>query len=375
MRADGCVLHLRSSAGLYGAEYVILGLQPELALRGIESTLLCLDNQYLAQQPLWRKAQALGIRSERVPCRGRFDFAAVAALRALLRRHPRALLHVHDYKSALIAWLARGRADVPIIATSHGQFSSTTRLRFYHLLELSMMRRFERVCIVAAEMQPLLVRAGVRAANIRLIENGVDTRRFSTAAPPLARADFGIADDCFVFGSAMRLNEQKNPLGLIEAFARVAADEPRVALIIAGDGPMRDAVKVRAAELHCSARVHLIGARDELERFYNMLDAFVLPSLYEGLPLALLEAMAAQRRIVATDVGQVAQVLDGTGTVPVPAADCVALARAMRAAMSTAQDGAALRRRVQERYSVQRMADAYAGVYREVWGRHERAAA
>ena len=375
MKSDYHVLHLRSSAGLYGAEYVILGLLPELAQRGVGSTLLCLDNQYLQQQPLWSRAQALGLPAARLPCRGRFDFATVVALRAMLREHPRALLHVHDYKSALTAWLARGRAPVPIVATSHGQFSSTTWLHLYHLLELSMMRRFERVCIVSAEMRPLLVRAGVREPNIRLIENGIDTRRFAPEAAPLARRDFDIEPGTFVFGAAMRLTEQKNPLGLIEAFARVAALAPDVALVIAGEGPMRDALKVRAAELGCSHRLRLIGARDDLERFYTMLDAFVLPSLYEGLPLALLEAMAAGVPIVATDVGEVRAVLDGFDGTIVPPADCVALADAMRNAMHQPRAGEALRRRVTERYSVQRMADDYSALYQDVWGRHARAAA
>jgi len=375
MKSEYHVLHLRSSAGLYGAEYVILGLLPELAQRGIDSTLLCLDNQYLDEQPLYTRARALGLPAERLPCRGRFDFATVAALRERLRTHPKPLLHVHDYKSALTAWLARGRAHVPIVATSHGQFSSTTWLHLYHLLELSMMRRFERVCIVSAEMRPLLSRAGVREANIVLIENGIDTRRFSPGAPPLARRDFDIDDGSFVFGAAMRLTEQKNPLGLIEAFARVAEATPRAMLVIAGDGPLREAVKVRAAELGLSNRLRLIGARDDLERFYTMLDAFVLPSLYEGLPLALLEAMAAGRPIVATDVGEVGAVLDGSEGTLVPPADCVALAGAMQRAMTRTQSGDALRARVVERYSVQRMADDYAAVYQDVWGRHARIAA
>jgi len=369
------VLHLRSSAGLYGAEYVILGMLPELAWQGIDCTLLCLDNQYLQMQPLWIRAQAQGIDSERLPCRGRFDFATVVALRARLRRQPNTLLHVHDYKSALTAWLARGRRHVPIVATSHGQFSSTARLHLYHLLELSMMRRFDRVCIVSEEMRPLLIRAGVREANLRLIENGIDTHRFTPLAPPLTRADFGIDDDAFLFGCAMRLTEQKNPLGLIEAFARVAGGQRNCALAIAGDGPLRDAVKVRAAELGCSQRVHLIGVRDDLQRFYATLDAFVLPSLYEGLPLALLEAMAAGRRIVATAVGEVGSVLRGTDAAIVPPDDRNALTSAMRAAMDAPVPSAAQRQRVIDRYSVQRMASDYAQVYNDVWNRHARAAA
>jgi glycosyltransferase involved in cell wall biosynthesis len=374
MEADPHVYHLRSSAGLYGAEYMILGLMPALARAGIGSTLLCLDNPYFDEQELHTRAHALGLPAVRVPCRGRFDFASVQALRAILARDPRAVLHVHDYKSAAYAWLARGR--IPVVATWHGQFSSTPSLHIYHLVESRLMRRFERVCIVAEEMRAGLVRAGVPEDNIRLIENGIDTDRFRPDARPLARRDFAIDDDALVYGAAMRLTAQKNPLGLIEAFALVAARSPRAVLAIAGDGPLRGAALARAAALGIAGRVRLLGARQDLERFYPIIDVFVLSSLYEGLPLALLEAMAAQRRIVATRVGHVAEVVGDLPVDLVAPGDARVLADAMLGAPvgRTAADES-LRRRVVERYSTARMAADHALVYREVISRHERAAA
>jgi glycosyltransferase involved in cell wall biosynthesis len=375
VRTDLHVFHVRSSAGLYGAEYVILGLVPALERLGIGSTLLCLDNQYLELQPLHAKARALGLPAVRIPCRGRFDLATIGALRSALAKQPNALLHVHDYKSALNAWIARGRGRMPIVATGHGQFSSTARLHLYHRLELSLMRRFERVCMVSAEMRPLLATAGVRDNAIRLIENGIDTDRFSPGVVAFPRAEFGIADNAVVFGSAMRLTAQKNVPGLIDAFAQLAREVAEAVLVIAGEGELRDAANARAAALGIADRVRLIGAREEMPRFYAMLDVFVLPSLYEGLPLALLEAMSMARRVVATRTGQVADVLDGLPAELVAAGDPVALAEAMRSAMSNPVDTARLRERVVQRYSLARMADAYAGVYRDVWREHERAAA
>jgi glycosyltransferase involved in cell wall biosynthesis len=375
MRTDLHVLHVRSSAGLYGAEHVILGLVPALERLGIGSTLLCLDNQYLEQQPLHAKACALGLPAVRIPCRGRFDLATISALRSALAKQPNALLHVHDYKSALNAWIARGRGRTPIVATGHGQFSSTARLHLYHRLELSLMRRFDRVCMVSDEMRPLLVAAGVRDNAIRLIENGIDTDRFSPDVVPFPRAGFGIAGNAVVFGSAMRLTAQKNVPGLIDAFAQVARDIPAAVLVIAGEGELREAANARAAALDIAERVRLIGAREEMPRFYAMLDVFVLPSLYEGLPLALLEAMSMARTVVATRTGQVADVLEGLPAELVPAGDPVALAEAMRRAMSNPSDTSRLRERVVGRYSLATMADAYAGLYREVWRERERAAA
>jgi glycosyltransferase involved in cell wall biosynthesis len=375
MHTDPHVLHVRSSAGLYGAEYVILGLVPALAGFGIGSTVLCLDNPHLREQPLYEKARALGLPAERVPCRGRFDFAAVQALRRAIATHADVVLHVHDYKSAVYAWFARGSRRVPIVATAHGQFSFTPSLALYHRVELRLMRRFDRVCTVAADMRPALERAGVPRANICLIENGIDTARFAPDATPLARADFGIADDAIVFGTAMRLTEQKNPLGLIAAFAQVATRLPQAVLVVAGAGALRDAMLARATELGVAARVRLVGNVAEAARFYTMLDVFVLPSLYEGLPLALLEAMAAQCRIVAARVGQIPQVLADLGVELVAPGEDAAFAQAMIAAAAERSSTEGLRQRVVERYSVARMAGEYAQVYEEARSRHGRLAA
>jgi glycosyltransferase involved in cell wall biosynthesis len=372
MRADFEVLHLRSSAGLYGAEYVILGMVPELNRIGIPSRLLSMDNQHFAEQPLFARAQAMGVPAERVPCRGRFDFTTLRSLRDTLRHQRNAILHVHDYKSAFHAWLARGRGSTPIVATSHGHFPTTANLRLYNRLELALMRRFEHICVVSKDMLPVLAKAGVDEKKTQLIENGIDTQRFNAQTPPLARSDFGIADDAVVFGTAMRLTEQKNPLGLIDAFAKVTARLPNAVLVIAGDGPLRDAVTERARERFVADRVHLIGARNDLERFYPMLDVFVLPSHYEGLPLALLEAMACERSIVATAVGQVPAVLEGTDAAVVMPGDTQSFASAMYDAIRQPRRDA-LRARVVERYSVANMTQQYASAYREIWSEHGRA--
>lgn len=375
MRADYEVLHLRSSAGLYGAEYVVLGLVTALAGLGIGGRLLCLDNQHLVEQPLWRRAEALGVPAQRLRCRARLDLGSVRALRTLLADSPRAILHVHDYKSAVYAWLARRRARPRIVATTHGQFADSARLRLYQGLETLLLPRFEAVCLVSARMQADLRLRGA-APRVHLIENGIDTTRFRADVAPLTRAGLAIPNDAIVFGTSMRLAEQKNPLGLVDAFARVLAVEPRALLAIAGDGPLRAALEQRVSALGIGARVRLLGARDDVERFYPLLDVFVLASHYEGLPLALLEAMAAERPIVATAVGQVPTVLAGVPAECVPADDGAALAAAMRRTLGRLGPQPQLRQRVLERYSLARMANDYALVYDSVWrGSHGNACA
>ena len=363
MAADFEVLHLRSSAGLYGAEHMVLGLVPALAALGIGGRLLCLDNPYMAEPLLWRRATALGVPAERVGCRARLDHACVRHLRNLLAAHPRAILHVHDYKSAAYAWLARLGRPGHTVATAHGQFPGGWRMRAYHWLERRLQRRFDALCLVSATM------AGDygRGTRTRLIENGIDTTRFAPGQPPLDRASLAIPGDARVIGASMRLAAQKDPLGLIDAFSRIHADEPHALLVIVGDGPLRGALQQRAAELGIATRVRMPGARDDPERFYPLCDVFVLPSRYEGLPLALLEAMSMARPVVATRVGQVPAVLSGLEAECVEPGDADALAAAMRRALHGPATRPEYRQRVIERFSLERMARDYAAVYEAVW--------
>ncbi|HEX5960458.1 MAG TPA: glycosyltransferase [Rhodanobacteraceae bacterium] len=371
MRADPHILHVFSSAGLYGAEHAVLGLIRALADAGIQGTLACIDNPHLEEQPLYERARVLGIPAERIPCSGRLDGATIRALRAMLARHPCPLLHVHGYKSAFYALRARRSfPGAPIVATVHGWVTNTRSLWLYRLLELHMLRHVQGVCIVAEGMRQPLLDAGIRSGRIRLIENGIDTARFRADGPAATRAEFGIPDPAFVFGGVMRLSSEKNPLGLLEAFAQVARAGPTAWLVLAGDGPQRAELERRARDLGIAGRVCLLGARNDPERLYPLFDCFVLPSLTEGLPLALLEAMACERPVIASRVGQVAAVLEGLPATLVPAGDSQLLAGAMQNALRVRQTAAPLRQRVRAGYSVERMARDYAEVYRGLGNRH-----
>lgn len=365
MPAEPHILHVFSSAGVYGAEHAVLGLIPALAGLGIDSTLACIDNPRLSEQPLYERARALGITAVRIPCAGRLDSATTRALRAQITQHPRTVLHVHGYKSAFYALRARhAHPDIPIVSTLHGWITNTRALWFYQMLELRMLRRVQSICIVAESMRRPLCDAGIPAAHIRLIENGIDTTRFRTDVPTLSREELGIPPDAFVFGGVMRLSAEKNPLGLLAAFTRIATTTSQAWLVVAGDGPQHAEFEQRLRESGLGDRVRLLGMRNDPERLYPLFDCFVLPSLSEGLPLALLEAMASERLVVATDVGQVATVLDGLEASLVPAGDIAALASAMRGTLDHRSPLPALRQRVQARYSVARMAHDYADVYR-----------
>jgi glycosyltransferase involved in cell wall biosynthesis len=261
------------------------------------------------------------------------------------------------------------------MATLHGWVTRTASLRLYQWLEIRLLRRFQRLCIVSEEQRAPLVQAGIETGKIRFVENGIDTDRFRPDAVPLPRAELGIPDDAFLFGAAMRLRGEKNPLGLIDAFEEATRGATKAWLVIAGEGPLRRQIEERARTLGVTSRLRLLGARNDLERFYTMLDCFVLPSLREGLPLALLEAMASARPVICTSVAQIPDVVSGLDVQLIPPGDKDALVSSLKRAMDQRPPLMQLRNRIESQYSVARMARDYAAVYQEVASRHEDLAA
>ncbi len=363
------VLHVRSSSGIYGAENVLLALLPELARLGAAPRLLCIQNHLMPRQDLFDAAVARGIDAALLPSRGRFDQATLRALSAAiaqsLAHDPDTVIHTHDYKSLFFALLARRGRPIPIIATCHGHIAGGRLQRAYNALELRMMRRASQVLIVSEAMRALLVARGIAPERVTLVENGIDTRRFTPDIAPLERRALGLDAADIVFGSAMRLGPEKNPHGLVAAFDSVHRAQPAAALVIAGDGPLREALQAQVDALGLGDRVRLLGVRDDLPVLYPLFDAFVLPSISEGLPLALLEAMAAAVPVIATRVGHVPVVLDGLPVSVVEPGDTDALAAAMLAQAQRPRGRVPeLRARVRSLYSAERMARRHAAMYR-----------
>ena len=369
------VLHVFSSAGLYGAEYVALGLMPALRKHGIESSLLCINNPRTPVQHLYEHARAIGLDVRTIPCSGRFDLATIRHLRAIFREQQNAIVHTHGYKGTFYASLAGRGMAIPKAVTLHGWVTQTANLELYKWLEIRLLFGFQQICIVSEEQRAPLLRAGLDNEKIRFIQNGIDTCRFRADVAPLPRSELGIPEDAFVFGSAMRLGEEKNPIGLVEAFATLKTNALKPWLVIAGEGPLRTRIEERAEALGVASRLRLLGARDDLEHFYPMLDCFVLPSLREGLPLALLEAMASACPIICTSVAQVPDVVAGLDVQLIPPGDKAALEMALTRALSIRPPVRELSERVGARYSVSRMASDYAAVYEQLASRHEPLAA
>jgi len=366
-------LQIRSSAGLYGADRVVLALNRALDRSGARGRLLSINNYRMHEQALHDTASASGHDAVLLPCRGRVDAATIGALSAQVgaarsRTGTPPVVHVHDYKSAFYAWLATRREPTPLVATLHGWVESSTSLRIYTRLELALLRRFDALVVVAAEQIERLVRAGVPRSRIRHIDNGIECPVRDERAAAALREQLGISPRTRVLAAVARLSSEKNLAMLLRAFAGAASRHDDAVLLIVGDGPERDALQALASELALGNRIRFLGMRHDMPAIYTLTDHLVLPSLTEGMPLVVLEAMACEVPVIASAVGDIPRLLERSAhgrTVPPGDADALEAALEDAIAAPRARDVAA-RDHVRERHSAQAMAADYVALYRDL---------
>lgn len=362
------ILQLRSSAGLYGAERMLLALNDGLQRIDVHSRLLSIHNYLLDAQPLHAAAVAAGHDAVLLPCRGRIDPRTVRALVAQITTCAADVLHVHDYKSAFYAWLATRRRRVPLIATLHGWVDASPALRVYNTLEIALLRRFDALVVVAETQVERLLRAGVPRERIHQIDNGISLCAVDEVPSPALRRELDLDDAGYIFGAVARLSPEKNLSLLIAAFGAIAATDPASKLLIVGDGPERAALETQVARLGLAARVCFAGARADMARLYPLIDCLVLPSLSEGMPMVVLEAMSRSIPVIASAVGDVPRLLSNTQHGRLfPSGDEAALRVAMLAASTQAgcrdRRGAAF---VQARHSGEAMTTRYLNLYQDL---------
>ncbi len=356
------VLQIISTIGYYGAESVVSGLAGDLHSRGVGVAVCILTSRTQRSCVVADKALQLGIPALEICCSGKFDWQAIRALRRFIREQKITIIHAHNYKSNFYALLAACGLNMRFISTCHNWTNATRSLRFYAALDRMVLHRFSRTIAVSGPIARSLLAAGVPPERIFRIDNGIDLQQFENISVALSSE--------ITAGTASRLVPEKGLADLLQAAKEILAQYQNVRFLIAGEGPARAQLEKLATELGIDSHVTFSGFCTDMPRFYAAIDVFVLPSHNEGMPMSVLEAMAASKPVIVTRVGELPRMItEETGFLIVPGdrdALCKALAILIEDRELRTKMGHAAAQRAQESFSLRSMADSYFNIYQEI---------
>jgi glycosyltransferase involved in cell wall biosynthesis len=365
------VVHLMASPFVGGPERQVLGLARSLPSE-CRSVFLSFAERGLSRAFL-EQAAADGFPAIRLEENAPHFLRAAREVSGWLRRLDADVLCCSGYKPDLIGWLAARRAGVPVVAIAHGWTAATLKVRLYEALDRWVMRRMDAVACVSEAQAARVRRAGVRPEQAPVIRNAIRADAFGRPDPAVRESLLRLFADRpeRIVAAAGRLSPEKGFDVFIEAAARLGRRGDDAGFVLFGDGPMRDELTRKIAECGMGRQFVLAGFRPDLERVLPACDLAVSSSHTEGLPVVVLEEMAAGLAVVATAVGGTPEAVeDGVTGLLVPPDDPVALAERIAELLASperaAEMGRAGRRRVEQRFTFAAQAEQYLGLFRRL---------
>jgi glycosyltransferase involved in cell wall biosynthesis len=220
------------------------------------------------------------------------------------------IVHAHEVKSDVIAYLASRLRPVPIVTTLHGWIGNSAQQRFLTALDRRTARAFDRVIAVSFPIEQACLAAGVKRERLRLLHNAIVVERYRRTGRRGALGELvGRPLASPVLASIGRLSQEKGHADLIEAVGIVVKRGYKLAVVLVGDGPERSKLLEMVRARGLDAVVHLPGYTNNSARILEDVDLLVLPSHTEGLPNAALEALAMEVPVLATRVGGTPEVI------------------------------------------------------------------
>ena len=328
------ILHIDPEKNWGGGEAQVFGLLAHLAGRGHRNVLLAHPRGVL-----FERCRTLDVQLRPFSMRNDLDVRAVPGLRKLIRSEGFDIVHFHTKRAhALSLWLSRRKNQPKYVVTRRMDYPE--RAGWY--TDLLYNRRVDGVIAISEAIGKILRRAGVDARRIRRISSGVDAARF---APPSAHAH-----EVKTLGCIGVLEARKGQRFLLEAAAQLKARGLKLQYRFAGDGPLRAELESHAKRLGIGAEVSFLGFIADTAEFLAGVDLVAMPSLFEGLGVGALEAMAAGKPVIAARVGGLAEsIIDGETGSLVPPGDAAALADAIGRLAQAPNLAAEMGRRGRER--------------------------
>lgn len=353
------------TVGLGGAEMVVLQLAQKLRSQGhtVHPVIPAGREGWLVE-----RLEADGFPAHRYDLRRAVDRGFPARLAAMLEPLGVDVVHSHEFVMAVYGTAAARRLGVPHVITMHGNQTMMDRYRRRLALRWAFRRSDATVAVSEDTRRDLETRLGIRRGLVQVIPNGIPERAGDREG---TRAALGVGPAELLILSVGSLTPRKAHSVLLEALTQLDGRAPRLPwrLMIAGDGPERPRLEQQIAEKGLTGRAQLLGSRNDIPDLQAAADVFALPSLWEGLPLAILEAMFGGNVVIASDISGIPEAIENgvNGLLTVPG-DAGALANALESVLGDPQKrrslSAAALQKARARFTIDVMASAYERLYR-----------
>lgn len=358
------ILQIIPNFSLAGAERMAEALILELIQQGHQVAAVSLFDDHTA---ITDNLEAHGVKVYYLGKRSGLDFSMFGKLYQIFRKEKPDIMHTHLY-------ICKYAVPAAVLAGIPGRVHTVHNVADKERLSKGLQSFFYRFCrVTPVGLSPLVTESVQRlyklpTDRVPTIYNGIQLAKTTQKTDYQARKTFR-------FLHVGRFAEQKNHAGLVTAFARFHRSHPDAELTLVGTGELFDPVQQQIRELGLADVIHTPGLVNNIISQYSSFDAFLLPSLYEGMPITLIEAMSSAMPIIASEVGGVPDMIrhNHSGLL------CTSQPESIAAAMEQLYSDAALRQRLGQqaqvdcvKFSSQGMADAYLEVYRKVLNKNEK---
>jgi len=352
---------------------MVIELMRELGKNQTDIYLGILENNTDSHRIIAEKAKRFINNVITFPCIHKFDLKSLFLMRKFIEDNKIDLIHSHKYKTNFYSYLATLPKKTPIVSTCHNWISESCKMKIYEWIDKKILSKFDRVVAVSDEVKNKILDSGIPEYKVLKISNGIAVEDYSgNNERDNIRTDFGIDKDSIVIGNVGRLDDNKGIDNLLKVIKSLTEKHEDILLLIVGDGPSTQKLQENAKVLGIKEKVVFAGFRKDIASILSAIDIFVLPSLIEGLPMVLLEAMASRKPVIATRVGDIPQIIKHkeSGLLVQPR-DTVQLQDAIEYLIQNRDESSLMAKRgyekVQHEHSSNQMARQYMEIYCDVF--------
>jgi glycosyltransferase involved in cell wall biosynthesis len=365
--ADINVLHLMDSEGMYGAERVVLELLTVMQKWRAKVAFACLSPFASPGADIGRQVLQRNVPTFFIDERKKFSLRSLFLIRKILRQTRARILHTHGYKATILGGLVARLCHIPLLCTYHGEARHVPELKGYVSIENCFVRKAAKIIAVSRPITNELISRGVSEEKISVIYNGMEDP-FNSQSTWLIQNERAFFPHLLCVGRLVTLKRYDL---VLDALSILKMRYPEVGLSIAGEGPEENTLKKRADELGLQSSVRFLGYVSNTRPLYDEANIFILSSDTEGTPLALLEAMAASKPIIATAVGSIPDmIVHGQHALIISPGDLRGLIESITNLTIDANYannmGINARMHFMENFSSEKMATRYLSIYREI---------